>query len=746
METNKQTLADLNEKLRIAKDADKKIVAEQMSNILLVAGKHYHKIANGIRERLRDANLSETQKLRLTKNHIQKITGDIKDILLSQCSSLNPVPRVDAEQASLKAAELTRAVWEWSKDQLSWEDLVDSFVNSFVDVGEVAAKVFFDPSLGDLKGYQQKIDDEGRAIYLDAEGNETYEAIGIIQTTEDQVNEFGEPITIPISTEIEHEAAPDTTKPIFTGQVVVEKLFPFNLYRDPGAATFKESPYLIVDRMINVNKAIELFGNNDEDLIKTIKSASKSTYKLFNAINGAFEESKDQVNIIEHYYRKCTKYPHGYYYIHIDSEILDEGELPFGEDGEIAFPIKVAGYDMIETSCRFSSPIRPLRPYQLEINRAASSKAETSIALGADKVIIKNGGTVSKGATLPGMRVLKVTGPDPVILPGRDGSQYSDILESNIREMYHIARIPENQSADNKASDPEADLFKSAKQKSRFVRQAGRLERFILAVGETVMFLQQKHLDETQLIPMVGKKEFVNIPEFKNVNRLDRVIKVEPVSGDFQTMYGKLIELRTIAQYLGADMPMDVKAKLIKSFPTLSKDPAFKQFLVEYESPQNMTLALDRGEDFVPSKYDNAKEMLRALYLRCRQSDFKFLDQTIQENYASTITEYEDIEAKQVQELINKQNGFIPTGGNMVKCDFYVEKLNKDGTPRQERALLPSELIQWAIDYMNQKGLAQTRLEELAVARGQIDILDKALGPQQTAMSPQVNQNIPIAS
>lgn len=464
----KKSIEQLNELYEKADAADKKVFAEMRSNILLVSGSHYNKVSSKLDRNLEQMGVNKDKRLRLTKNHTQKITSDLKDIFISQASSFKPVPRNEGETSDTKAAEITDAVWTWGSEKIEWNDMVDRQVNSFVDIGEVASKIFHDPNKGDIKGYKQATTEDGIPLFKSALGEMTTESFDML-------------------TGAQNEPLADKSQPVFSGQTIVEKLYAFNLLRCPSAQRMKDSPYLIYRHMKSVKEA-KLLAKDDEVKDKIAEGANR-TYKIFDSTSGEFYDSKDQVMVREFYFRPCHDYPRGYYYITTDTAILDDGEIPFGDLGEIAFPIKHAGYDIIETSPRYSSPIRPLRPYQAEINRTASAISETQITLGSDKLILKTGGSLSKGVEMSGMRSYHVSGPDPMVIPGRSGDQYVGHLQNQIQEMYQVARIPENVAASAQVTDIKAELFKSVKQKSRFTRQQARLERFLRRPLEHGCFL-----------------------------------------------------------------------------------------------------------------------------------------------------------------------------------------------------------------------------------------------------------------
>ena len=70
-----KSVEDLNSLFQKAENCDRELFAEMRSNILLVSGEHYSKKNNRFWNRLRDSRMLNTEKkLRLTKNHLHRIT------------------------------------------------------------------------------------------------------------------------------------------------------------------------------------------------------------------------------------------------------------------------------------------------------------------------------------------------------------------------------------------------------------------------------------------------------------------------------------------------------------------------------------------------------------------------------------------------------------------------------------------------------------------------------------------------
>src|SRR4051812_4197737 len=74
------------------------LFAEQRSNLLLVAGNHYTNKGSKFAQRLKDIeSISKTQKIRLTKNHIQRITKTYVNNILMYAPGVGVMPKNEAE-------------------------------------------------------------------------------------------------------------------------------------------------------------------------------------------------------------------------------------------------------------------------------------------------------------------------------------------------------------------------------------------------------------------------------------------------------------------------------------------------------------------------------------------------------------------------------------------------------------------------------------------------------------------------
>lgn len=653
-----------------ADNADQDIFTEQRSNILLIAGEHYTRKNAKYWNRIRDSkDLSNEQKIRLTKNHIQKITKTYVNNIIQHAPSVKVIPRNEKELQDQKSAELNNSVWQYGRDKQGMKIKTQQFAKDYIDIGECVSKLYWNPNAGKFLGFHAEMDETGNPV----------------------MDESGQMVA--------------SKTPAFSGDLIIERLHAFNLLRDPSSKTIAESKYLIVRKMVDMAEAKALVGE-DEDKEKMLVEQKDDTFLVFDGNHQNYQKSKNQIMFKEYYFRPCVDYPLGYFYITVEGGILFEGELPFG-----VFPIEYEGFDEIQTSPRHRSIVKQLRPYQAEINRAASKIAEHQVTLGDDKLLIQSGTKITTGVQLPGLRSVQYSGIAPTILAGRSGDQYTAYAAGQIKEMYEVANLPEDSMLKDPAKDPFAQLFQSVHDKKKFTLYSDKFEGFLCRLCEKYLTLAKQYFPEDALVPMVGRSETVNIKEFKTTSELCYSIRVEAQTDDITTMMGRQLTINHALQYVGAQLDKEEIGKLMRQMPFGNFDESFGDMTINYDSAVNMILALDRGEMPTPNKYDDGPYMIKKLTARQRMSDYKFLNQQFQQNYDNLIGAYEQLESQKQAEIKAAQSQFIPSGGARIKVDYYVP--DPKSPDRPVRATLPAESVDWLIKRLAEQGSSQDQISQL---------------------------------
>jgi hypothetical protein len=496
---------------------------------------------------------------------------------------------------------------------------------------------------------------------------------------------------------------------VFSGDVVFERIYAYNLLRDPAAKTMEESPYLINVKMVDL-KVLEnmvrgaFTGDELEEKLKFVQETKDDNFFVFDGNRQNYQKTKNQTSLREYYFRPCHQYPMGYFYIGTSAGIIWEGELPLGE-----FPIVFAGFDEVQSSPRCHSLIKQLKPFQIEANRAFSKIAEHSITLGDDKLLVQSGTKLTQGAQYPGIRSYQYSGMPPTILAGRTGEQYFESADKNISEMYQVGMVEEAQQEKDTQADPFGMLFRSLKQKKKFAIYVEKFQRFQIEKWELYLKLMKFYATEQMLIPMIGKNEQVNISEFKNTNKLCYEIQIMESNEDLESMMGKQLTLNHFLQYSSSQLGKEDIGKIMRQMPFANTDESFSDLTMNYDRANNMLLALDRGEAPEPNKYDDGVYMIKRLTGRISQSDFKMLSPEIQQNYANMIDLYEQMEAQKQAELKKAQDEFIPASGAKIKVDYYIP--DPTNSTRSIRATLPAESIDWLIKKLEDQGSAQAVIQ-----------------------------------
>lgn len=661
--------AELHRRYIEGEQADQELFAEQRSNILLVAGEHYTRKNSKFWVRIRDNKEMPTEaKLRLTKNHSQKIVKKYVNSITNLAPGVSVFPHNDSELQDQKAAQLNQAVWVDIKNKQRYREKVLEYANDFIGVGEVAVKAFWDNTKGEYMGEQPV------------------------------VNEFGEP-------EIDEATGQPKTKPVFSGDIVWERVFAANLKRAVEAKSWEASPYLMYSKMVNVD---DLKDSIDDPAIKEkIHSTPDNTFMVFDGASTSYKNEKNQAMLVEHYYKPCPQFPKGYYFICLEEVILWQGELPGG-----IYPIIFTGFDEIQTSPRYQSILKVTRPYQIEINRSASKMAEHQITLGDDKIIMQSGAKLTNGPVLPGVRGYYVSGMNPTVMEGRSGAQYLEYMNSQITEMYQAASVDEQEQEKDLGNDPMLLMYRSLREKKKFSTYAVKFENFLARLCETSLDLARFYYTPQHIVYAIGRREMVNIPEFKTTQKACYSVKIEPLSDDIETKMGKMLSINHALQYVGNQLGKEDIGKLIRAYPYLNEEESFKDFTLDYDIATNYILALDRGELPTPNMYDNHEYLIKRIVDRMRESDFQMLSPQIQYNYNQAKSVHEQMKVQQMEMIKQAQSQFIPSGGFLVACDFYVDdKKNPDKLPKRLR--VPSEALDWLKKQLDSQGTSQQQLENM---------------------------------
>lgn len=668
----KHKLEDLNTLYRDAETIDAKAFSEMRSNILLVSGDHYTKRNNKMIDRIRASrDIEEPQKIRLSMNHMEKICDTYSNFISSAAPGVCFKPKTEKELSDIKSAELHEAVWRDAKVRHNYEEIMDESLDNFITLAEEWAIIKWDYSAGKIKGYKQAIQANGEVVEV----------------------------------------------PVMEGEANITLPYAFDMLVDPKAKDLKRAQFFIHRYVANVDDLKEAF----PDVADKIKEGEDKTFSIFDSSKGDYRDSTTkETTVREFYFKKCARYPTGYFYIATEDVILAEGEIPDG-----VFPVVYQLYKKLPTHRRGVSVIRRLRPYQREINRAWSKMAEHQITLGDDKVLMMNGTQASDGLSRPGIDIVNVSGEPPVVIPGRDGAQYLNAALQTIDQMYKVANLDDSDDTSN-LQDAFAILYKSASQKKKFKTPIKRHERFLKNFAMLYETLAKMYMPDDYIIQAISRSEAINMPEFKNSRDIHTQVVVEEQNEDLESKFGRQLSIQQTLQYVGSKLEPEQIGALLRSAPFGVQEGVVSDLTLQYDTATNLILALDRGEDLPTSKYINHDYMIKRLEKRMSEADFLYLDPRIQNMYAQKKALFEEQKAQSILEIQRVEQGLIPTGGGLVSMDFYVQDPNSPN--KLMRAKAPQEAIAWFFKQLESQQWIMDPMQQLS--KGSQEEIAQKTNPQ----------------
>lgn len=664
-------------------------------NVLLVSGEHYSKTQNKYRERVKKtSNISNEQKIRLTKNHIGKCMRIYQNNILSYSPGATVFPRTENMHDQMNA-ELSRSAWEYIRETCNYKRKVRLGVKNYVELGEVWLKQMYDVYGGKLLGYEPQLDEYEQPI----------------------LDEMG-------------KAIPDKEKPVYEGKHINKLIKSYDIFRDKNAIDLEESEFIGVRSLVVPETLYEMIEKNPKindkekaKLKEAVKKSSNSQYQTFNGVAMPVDYSEGLCLLKEFYFRESPKYPEGYYYFVCEGEIIFEGVLQKDAEGNPIFPLTYALCDEFDGSPRGFSPMKQGRPIQSEINRTASKIAETQITLGDDKVVTSYGGGLTEGDKLAGVRQLKVLNPNQyTVIPGRSGGQYYEYMESQISELYKVLDVIEDTAERQAGNDIQQTLYHSLKNKKKFTFYSDKIEQWLVEWCKKDIALAKAYWRDDIVVRAVGKNEQINIPEFKGSDSCSYDIKVLPMTDDIESTMGKYMVFRDLMQY---SKPDEIAVgKIAEQMPFIDGKYVYSHMTLPEREVKNLLLALDRGEMPSISKFDNNENIIAGITRRMREEDFKFLvekNPIVFQNYMKQYEERTEVLRKRVQEERDANAGTIPTGGPQIKVDMYVT--DPKNPNRSVRATVDQTSMMWFLKRVGEQGQQLEVLNDLGHPQARIDAM-----------------------
>lgn len=666
-------IAELQELYRDSKSQDRALTAEMRTNVMLVSGEHYSKRSkDGTVERSRETR-NEESKLRITFSYLHLIYKTYVSSIIAQAPGVAFRPTNPLELQDQKDAELNQSVWNFEKNRSKLKRLIREVAEDFVGVAECAVLIRYDNDKGPIKGYEALVDESGMEV----------------------LDEMGVPVE-------------DKNKPVRRGGFCFDRWFAFNIFRDPHATSIRDCKWIGHEKLVSTKELKRQYKGNEEKL-KFITDSS-GDFIVFDSKMGGYRKEKGNTLVLEYYYKPCLEYPNGYYYITTQEGILEEGELPKG-----IFPVIWAGFDEFPSRVRASSILKVARPFQAEINRAASQQAMHQITVGDDKILYQAGTKLTQGSLLPGIRGLEYQGVPPTIIEGRTGEQFASYISTKIQEMLMAVGLEGLLDEKTTNLDPYTLLYKSMNTSQKFSTYSEKFGEFLVDLGETYIELAKFYLEDDEVINMVGRSEAVNIKEFRDTNPLCFSCTVEEQADTADSKLGKQLSYTNILQYVGQQLSRDDIGKMVADMPFGIPEETFSDLMINSKNVKNDFLAIERGEKPMTSDKDDSNYVLSQLALRMKQRDFGLLPENVKQIYFDFETYHLQKVQAEAEAAAAAKNEFIPVGGAMIACDMYTPSDDPEKAPKRVR--VPYQALEFLLKTLEQQGMPLDKMEQMNQAQ-----------------------------
>jgi len=715
---NKYTSDELEEMIKNGKDAHARFFNESRTNVLIYGSDHYSKMSDNLKRSIEKkfrSSLDEAERKKLTLNFIQSIMDKKINKIVGLAPGCIVTPYKSDDVHQCKEAKISDSVLKAIKKANNWNEISPLFVSDHQIIGEVWSYTYFDFDKGDIIGYEKK------------------DLSGLPDEERFEMDEMGQFVFDESDQPVEREED-DPEKPIFSGEVCIESIDGFNVCFEEGVRNFHESAWGSFDKPVHKNTLKYMIQEDEEfsvekkeKLINLLKSSDSNEFLLFDRNNGSISDNKDMINVRYMFFRPSPKFPRGKIFVKLKEEIIWSLDLQKDINEKPIFPLNMKRCKRTPGGARGYSPIRAGRSSQNEINRCVSKIAEHQVTLGDDKIVTAYSEGLAEGEKLLGIRHIKAGKGFETFkhIPGRTGEQYLPFLLFNVKHLHLVMEEVYEGEDKGGESDIKATLYKSIRQKTRYVLDAKNIEDFFIEISQTALELAKSYYPDEKVVQEAGACEAVNIQEFKALGPMDYNIALEPASDDVDSLFGKHLVLSETLQYASKQLGPENIGHILKESPWVDGDKLFGQLVVDEKESENIVLALDRGEFPEISEYDNNKEIIKQLIRRRKKGDWKMVqekDPKIKERYQMQYEYRQEIINKQMEQEKAINAGQIPMTGPLVSIDYYVNEPKANGKGlKSVKEKLPVDAIKWTAERLKAQNMTIESIENMESDQATID-------------------------
>ena len=350
---------------------------------------------------------------------------------------------------------------------------------------------------------------------------------------------------------------------IFTGDVDVQVVSPFNIHVDPTCRALEEARWVCEESFVNQSLLVEQFGEKAKSINPDVTPDEFFNYEQHLRFDSGTstvmsDDSKDRVRVLEFWEAPSAEHENGRVITVAGGMTLDVRENPYG--GRYPF----VHFPAIKIHGRFwpDGVVKHLRPLQVAHNRALSRYIEIMNLMGSPKWIVDKGSGIKETAIndSPGEVIFKAPGSEVVPVPAAPPPTiHTAVMGLATNHMQTISGINDplaGQNPPNVRSGRSIAYLQEAGMR-RFVPVSLQTEKAVRQAGRLLLYLCQRFYREERTIRILGDDAR---PEVYYMGQAD-VSRV----ADVTVVHGSLIPKSRAAQ-------QDAALELLQMAPMLFLD------------------------------------------------------------------------------------------------------------------------------------------------------------------------------
>ena len=621
-------------------------------------------------------NDQSQKRLQIKENRIQPVVDFLVNYMISYCGDISFKP-FDDEPEDKVLARCYRKVYKYLRKSLNLDSVKSHLALVGAINGECAVEVTWNPDKGFYMGDDQSGD------------------------------------------------------PVFSGGFDFNFLNSASIRRPLGVKRLEDGEWLGYEEMMS-----------KEDLLGVIESSSlisremkakfkrdikardfrSFVYSDFNDFSSGIERNSDFLRRI--YYKPCLKYPRGKMATWYSNYLLEYEDLPEIFNGKL--PIFYYSWKTLGSYPRGHSVIDNLKDSQVELNRVLSRISEIHLK-SRSKIFTDATQGFSKGTTISDADVVTASGGGGIngqtsfnYVPGDDGSRFVPIKQEYLNALRELSNVTEGSDQPLQA-DLLANLYRSSKEKYGYLRNFENFAGFWRDIVEFVIQCSKYYLEDYHLAEVLSDYEVGNMGKFRENSFMEFDVDVRQRANDPDSIFMNFVGKQTLLQYTAKHMDPATLSSVIASMPLADLGNDVKEIRIMEDIYDNILTRVDDGDmsalqavteqidphrfigkvslEMLKPSFEHKSEEVKQIYMQLKQ----MLEQLIQK-----------IELQKQQSELSS----IPVNGPLMKVRGYIVP-NEKGSSKE--VALPSGVIEWVLNYLNQIGLTQERISVLdEQARSQV--------------------------